>query len=349
MLQLATTTATTAAAAASRVAPQTERPGFLGSGNPRPVLEAACIDDPQAALAIVLETEGSTYARRGAMACFAPGRQAGWISGGCLEPRLAERALQAASHGVIDWMEIDSRGDDDLLSGSAVGCRGRLRIALLPRRMLHGLDAVAGAWLDGGACLHLDVDVRGNVSAGAGAGTAAVHASVPATPCDWHGAAHEWSFALPRPPEAAVFGAGPETPMLLRLLRDLGWRSTLVERRPRWRTTGAADREVDATPRAAATAACDAALVMHHDFELDREALATLAAAPPRFIGLLGPARRREDLFQLLSPAQHDALLPHLRSPVGLHLGGEGPEAIALSIAAQLQAWRAGDGQALDA
>ena len=36
-------------------------------------------------------------------------------------------------------------------------------------------------------------------------------------------------------------------------------------------------------------------------------------------------------------------LVPRLRSPVGLRLGGQGPEAIALSIAAQLQAWRHGE------
>jgi xanthine dehydrogenase accessory factor len=50
--------------------------------------------------------------------------------------------------------------------------------------------------------------------------------------------------------------------------------------------------------------------------------------------------RRREDLFRVLPLAAREALLPRLRSPVGLKLGGQGPEAIALSIAAQLQAQR---------
>ena len=76
---------------------------------------------------------------------------------------------------------------------------------------------------------------------------------------------------------------------------------------------------------------------MHHNFELDLEALLALSAKPPPFIGLLGPRRRREDLFRLLPEASRERLRPTLQSPVGIDLGGRGPEAIALSIAAQLQ------------
>ncbi len=143
-------------------------------------------------------------------------------------------------------------------------------------------------------------------------------------------------------------GAGhgwPESATLLPWLRELGWITTLVEKRPRWRGQGAlADHHVEATPSQALAAglAADAVLAMHHHFELDRETLDALVTHPVPFIGLLGPRRRQQDLFQLLSPAQRDALLPRLRSPVGLPLGGEGPQAIALSIAAQLQHWRDG-------
>lgn len=84
---------------------------------------------------------------------------------------------------------------------------------------------------------------------------------------------------------------------------------------------------------------------MHHDFELDREALVALADTNVAFIGLLGPRRRREDLFKLLTPDQRHRLSPRLQSPVGLDIGGRGPEAISLSIAAQLQQWRSAHGR----
>ena len=80
----------------------------------------------------------------------------------------------------------------------------------------------------------------------------------------------------------------------------------------------------------------DAALVMHHHFDLDRQALSGLAETDIGFIGLLGPRRRRDDLFKLLTAPMRDALQPRLHAPVGLDLGGFGVEAIALSIAAQL-------------
>ena len=87
----------------------------------------------------------------------------------------------------------------------------------------------------------------------------------------------------------------------------------------------------------------DAALVMHHHFEHDREALVALAETAIPFIGLLGPVRRREDLLRVIPSALHASLLARLHSPIGLKLGGQGPEAIALSIAAQLQAWHHGE------
>ena len=66
----------------------------LDGGNPRPVLQAAA-DAARAgrpaALAVVLQTEGSSYSRAGTCALFEPGRQVGWLSGGCLEPELARQ------------------------------------------------------------------------------------------------------------------------------------------------------------------------------------------------------------------------------------------------------------------
>ena len=155
----------------------------------------------------------------------------------------------------------------------------------------------------------------------------------------------EWRVQVAAPPRVLVFGAGPETQTLLPLLRSLGWMTTLVERRARWQVEAQhADTVIEATPEIALSSldaqGFDAALVMNHNFEMDREALFALGNTSIPFIGLLGPMRRKDDLFRVLPVAARDALQPRLRSPVGLKLGGQGPEAIALSIAAQLQAYR---------
>lgn len=312
------------------------------SGGTRAVLEAsasALRRGESATLAVVVATEGSTYVRAGAMALFGETSQAGWLSGGCLEPGIAAHARQAAERAQLDWLDIDTRDDEDLLSGSALGCRGRLRIALLPLQQLKGWDAVAADWLQEASAIRLEIGGDGTVVA------ATRQRRMRWTLAVADANEVSWQHDIAPPPSALVFGAGPETPTLLPLLRTLGWMTTLVERRPRWKSmTALADAIVESSPEAALprmpARPYDAALVMHHNFELDREALAVLSSLDIGFIGLLGPTRRRDDLFRVLAPGVRDALAPRLRSPVGMDLGGHGPEAIALSIAAQLHAFR---------
>lgn len=313
------------------------------AGGLRGVLEASVAaqhDGRAATLAVVLETEGSTYVRPGAMALFGGVQgQVGWLSGGCIEPDIEQLARRAAQEGGIEWMDIDTRHDEDLLSGSALGCRGRLRLALLPIAPLDGWPALVQAWLRGEGTLQLQLRAGGTLALRTG-GQQRVW-TLPAAPVAWAEPAQEWRFAIAPAPSILVFGAGPETPALLPMLRMLGCVTTLVEHRPRWSALARlADHALDLPPGRALQSPArdwDAALVMHHNFELDREALHALAETPIGFIGLLGPVRRREDLFRVLPAPARDALLPRLRSPIGLPLGGEGPEAIALSIVAQLQ------------
>jgi xanthine dehydrogenase accessory factor len=327
----------------------------------RTVIEAALAahrDGDAATLAVVVATEGSTYVGPGAMAVFgASTGQVGWLSGGCLEPEIERRAREVAAGGNPGWMRIDTRDDVALFSGSAVGCRGQLHIALLPLAGLSGWPGLAQAWLAGEGGLHLSFVDVGTVEAQ----TAALRQRWEFGRVDTFDdacALRDVTLHLPPPPTVLVLGAGPETSLLLSLLKSLGWVTTLAERRPRWRPQAdAADHVLALSPGDALAVQdgdgkvgggkdggriWDAALVMHHHFELDREALVALAASAIPFIGLLGPVRRREDLFKLLPDTTRQALLPRLHSPVGLNLGGQGPEAIALSIAAQLQSLHIG-------
>lgn len=325
-------------------------------GGTRAVIEAsaaAAARGEPATLAVVLETEGSTYVRPGALALFgARDGQAGWLSGGCIEPDIERHAARAAATGGVDWMDIDTRSDEDLFAGSAIGCRGRLRLALLPLAGLDGWAALIDEWRRGHGDLRLDIGSGGAIAAAVG--DERMRWTLPADPLPWPiDGGMRWVLDIASPPSVLVFGAGPETPALLPLLRTLGWMTTLVERRPRWSGLGAlADQALARSPaQALATArAHDAALVMHHHFELDRETLEQLAESPGGqaigFVGLLGPQRRREDLFRVLPATAAVSLLPRLHSPIGLRLGGEGPEAIALSIAAQLHSHRHGDAPA---
>lgn len=313
---------------------------------PRTVLTAVAQalgeDAEGAALAVVVDTEGSTYAHTGALALFGSAQgQVGWLSGGCLEPDIERRAHDAARDGMLDWMDIDTRDDEDLLAGSAVGCRGRLHLALWPLARMHGLLELIQAWQQQRRALQLVFAADGGIQASVGEQQASWNLPVSGEPASREG----YRLSIAPPPRVLVFGGGPESPLLLPLLRQLGWQVVLVERRPRWRAQAQfADQAWELTPTQAAARLepDDAVVVMHHHFELDREALAALAERAPDYLGLLGPSRRRDDLFRVLPAQARDALRACLRSPVGLPLGGQGAEAIALSIAAQLQAHRHG-------
>ena len=314
----------------------------------RHVLEASAAAHQRgdnATLALVMGAEGSTYVRAGAMALFgAREGQVGWLSGGCLEPEIDDRARTAAVRSRIEWMDIDTRDDEDLIAGSALGCRGRMHLALLPLASLGGWPALVDAWLHRRGPLQVSLSPNGDLQAETG--ELRHFWRIDSAPLPLSGMPKDsWRIEIPPPPALVVFGAGPETPTLLPLLRSLGWMATLVESRARWRAQARyADAGLETTAESAllrsGSQAFDAALVMNHNFELDREALLALATSAIPFVGLLGPVRRREDLFRVLPAAAFEALSPRLHSPVGLKLGGQGPEAIALSIAAQLQVHR---------
>jgi xanthine dehydrogenase accessory factor len=321
------------------------------AGGVRAVLEAsaaAVIQGDVACLAVVMGTEGSTYVRVGAMALFGSSSgQVGWLSGGCLEPAIERSAISAARQQRIEWLDIDTRDDEALFSGYAVGCRGRLRIALIPLQAMPGWNELVVAWRAGVDELRIEVDVDGGVSGGlAGGERQRWSMPVAALPEPWaNEEARSWRVSIAAPPKALLLGAGPETSVLLPLLRDLGWTTTLVDHRTRWAPLMClADVALELAPQAALlslqSSQFDAALVMYHNFELDREALAALASSDIGFVGLLGPKRRRVDLFAVLPADARVALLPRLHSPVGLDLGGRGPATIALSIAAQLHTIR---------
>ena len=77
---------------------------------------------------------------------------------------------------------------------------------------------------------------------------------------------------------------------------------------------------------------------MTHDFPRDAKILATLSGRPIRYMGILGPRNRAERLLaQAADPSKWNAFYP-----VGLDLGADNPELIALAIASEIQAVLAG-------
>jgi xanthine/CO dehydrogenase XdhC/CoxF family maturation factor len=80
------------------------------------------------------------------------------------------------------------------------------------------------------------------------------------------------------------------------------------------------------------------AVVMTHSLPQDRELLARLLPLPLRYLGVLGPRARTDRLLAEMSPAPTPAQLDKLHAPVGLDIGAEGPEEVALAIVTELRA-----------
>lgn len=153
---------------------------------------------------------------------------------------------------------------------------------------------------------------------------------------------------VPPPPSLVVFGTGHDVIPVVRLARALGWHVTVAGRRG---TLGAATELAalaDAfVAQSEATVGLDTlALVMTHNYLADFGLLETLLPLRPRYLGLLGPAARRERLLRDLEktgmPVRGWTRSTTLHAPAGLDIGAETPEEIALAIVAEMQAALAG-------
>jgi xanthine dehydrogenase accessory factor len=180
-------------------------------------------------------------------------------------------------------------------------------------------------------------------------------------------------FALPLslPPKLLVLGAGPDAAPIVDFAARMNWKITVVDHRPAYADPShfpSAERVVLARPEELARAIelahgptdraesadraasegipsrdgleqFSAAVVMSHHLPSDLNYLSVLSETTIPYVGLLGPAPRREKLLADLGNERAQKLRARLHAPVGLALGGRSPESIALSIVAEIHAF----------
>jgi xanthine dehydrogenase accessory factor len=150
------------------------------------------------------------------------------------------------------------------------------------------------------------------------------------------------------PPALLLCGAGQDAIPLAQIARLLGWQVTVVDHRPslltKERFPGAETVLVSHPPRLPDYGAPDArtaVVLMTHSYIQDRLWLQHLLPQPFAYIGLLGPRKRAAQLLEDLraeGTGFDAAWLSRLHSPVGLDLGSETSEEIALSVLSEIQA-----------
>jgi xanthine dehydrogenase accessory factor len=332
-------------------------------------------------LATVVRTDGSTYTKPGAHLLLAgDGDYAGLLSGGCFETDLAEHGRTVLTTGNAKLVRYDIRDSNDPVFGLGSGCEGAMDI-LLQRLDASGdwqpMTRLAAAWrAQRGAALLLVVSstdpacppgaaIFGDDGASFGNGDrggAALTSLRALAKRLSHERTTQWlpqavpgidvlALVQPRPVQILLLGAGPDAQPVAEQAAFLGWRATVIDHRSHYarieRFPDAA-LVLDGGPPALTrllnlpeAPAWDAAIVMSHHLNTDLGYLRAIARSDIPYIGLLGPKARSQRLLSELG-ADMSRLAPRLRAPVGLDLGAATPEAIALSIVAEIHAALAG-------
>lgn len=319
--------------------------------------------DRNMVLATIVRTAGSTYRKAGAqMLITQQGEYAGLLSGGCLEGDLREHARQVLASGQARIIQYDMRSADDQLFGLGAGCEGAMDILLqCVSHQTHWqpLAAQHASWQKNViARLALIVASKkaeqpvGSVLLDSGK-LIVDHRTMQHTwPSELANAAAnsvqcldqvQW-FVLhsPPPPRVLILGAGPDAQPLAQLIHFLGWKATLYDHRAAYT---AAERFVHAEQIITARPEqlhervrlddYHAIVVMSHHLDSDMYYLRAVTHCQVSYIGLLGPAARREKLFSDLG-ADYRKLRERLHAPVGLPIGAATPEAIALAIVSEI-------------
>jgi xanthine dehydrogenase accessory factor len=325
-------------------------------------------------LATIINTQGSTYRRSGAkMLMTSTGRMVGAISGGCLENDIFEHTRQRMQSGQPIVVTYDTTNNEDLVWGFGIGCNGVVQVlierldrflnpivflqACFKKRQpgvmatvfsVEGLvDVEIGArvmFADDGS-LSTDIEspnllptLVGDIKAGLQALRSSIHQyQFPS------GSVKVFIEVIQPPTPLIIFGAGSDALPVANFAKALGWDVTVVDCRASEATGdrfSLADQVIltrrDIIDQKVIVEANTAAVVMTHNYFDDLEILKMLLPSPARYIGVLGAKKRTEGILNKLIYTKDQ--LERLYFPIGIDLGAETPQEIALAIIAEIQA-----------
>ena len=292
-------------------------------------------DCERAVLATVVSVKGSAYRRAGArMILSADGRSAGVINGGCLDADLWARARQTMETDAAQLAIYDTTSSQDIVFGLGLGCRGVVKILVEP---IHDLS-----WLCDETVVAVEFENEENLGTRVGDASFSERPQIIQTAMG-----RAFVERLESPQALLIFGAGADAAPLAQMGEVLGWDVRVIDPRAphparpvHLQSTFVAPENLGELeiPHGAACA------LMTHNFLHDLEILKRVLGSGARYIGVLGPRRRTDELLEKLggetltpgivpTPAQ----LAKLHAPIGLDLGAETPAEIALSIVAEIQ------------
>jgi xanthine/CO dehydrogenase XdhC/CoxF family maturation factor len=296
-------------------------------------------------LATIVSTTGSSYKKVGAMMLIQPNKTThGMLSGGCLEADLAEYAVDVFETQQATKVTYDL--SDDSIFGLGAGCEGSIDVVL---------QIIQGDYLPFSALnpnpnkaheVKLIIQAVENQEFALGSFSLLKQNVITEYPKGFNHYVNKNNvqpIIYSLPPKVAVFGAGRGSLPLCQLINLVFWHGSSIDfRQPllttdnfpdQWQLIHSKQSELTTTLK---DGCFDAIVIMSHNIGKDAACLKSAHETGIKFIGLLGSLQRRDKVLKKSGLLLKD-VKDKLRAPVGLNIGGNLPENIAVSIVAELQ------------
>ncbi len=309
-----------------------------------------------AVFAAVIHVEGSAYRKEGAWMFFLEdGGRIGLLSGGCLEYDLQCRAKDIIHTGGVKICEFDLRAEDDLGWGRGAGCNGIVTVLLrdvdvafkesllfLNEQLKQGRPVYFQQALENDLLYYF---CNGTTQSGTLPKLDSIKHMHPfqcSAGRKWRNDKafyHQWIWPAP---SLYLFGAGADARPFAALASSVGyavhicdWRESLCTKEHFPDAASFQIGSINELLHRITFTKLDSVVIMTHDFQVDQQILRVLQKENVLYAGLLGSKKRTRRLLGNTIP-------DWLHSPIGLSIGAEGPEEIAVSIIAEMISIRKG-------
>ena len=319
------------------------------------------------AMATVVNIEGSSYRRIGArMLIFENGDWIGGISGGCLEGDVLKNAKKVMSTGKSRLITYDTRDGDPYQIGVGLGCRGKIDIFLeslqesnnqrvfdfyrecLTSREIKGLALVLNQTqneydLNQGDKFIFGEEmpevIRKGLVKSIQEGTSQILQVGDTKILN--------EVFLPRF-RLILVGDHYDIPPLVRITYALHWEILLISNLDKLDkgsskyVTQVFNKREDHWKQEIQLDGRTALVLVSHDYKTDIRFLSHYLGTNVPYIGVLGPVDRYRRLIEDLRLGGVDIKdkdLNRIHAPIGLDIGAENPEEIALAIIAEITAF----------
>ena len=321
------------------------------------LVEAVLGDSQPTVFATIVNVDGSAYRKEGASIIMKSDEsRIGVLSSGCLEKDLYYRAEKLFNTGKAEVYEYDLSAEDDLGWGVGVGCNGvisilvrdidiefRTALTMLDKhhsnkrpvlyiQSINQADKYLFIGADGEKFGNWQEEIRFTIED-------FMIPSIPFSKFAQRRTIGEETYFLqllwPKP-TLYIIGAGEDARPLASLAVNTGysvhmldWRKGLCSTQHYPSVQSRQIGEVTDLMVNAELGPLDSVVIMTHDFQRDLKIMEKINQLDLFYLGILGSKKRTERLLGGSIPSW-------IHAPVGLSIGAEGPEEIAVSIVAEL-------------